>query len=75
MTPEDLRATYKALFNTDDGQVVLGDLQKRFHIHTLVHAERCCDSAFNDGQRSTVLLIQNLMQDPKPPMQPDNGEQ
>lgn len=65
MTPEDLRATYKSLFNTDDGQVVLDDLQRRFHIHTLVHAERCCDSAFNDGQRSAVLLIQNLMRDVK----------
>ncbi len=63
--PEDLRATYKALFNSDDGQIVLDDLQRRFHIHTLVHAERCCDSAFNDGQRSAVLLIQNLMRDVK----------
>jgi hypothetical protein len=61
--PEDLRATYKVLFNSDDGQIVLDDLQRRFHIHTLVHAERCCDSAFNDGQRSAVLLIQNLMRD------------
>jgi len=65
ISPEDLRATYKALFNTDDGQIVLDDLQRRFHIHTLVHAERCCDSAFNDGQRSAVLLIQNLMRDVK----------
>ena len=48
ISPEDLRATYKALFNSDDGQIVLDDLQRRFHIHTLVHAERCCDSAFND---------------------------
>ena len=63
--PEDLRATYKTLFNTDDGQIVLDDLQRRFHIHTLVHAERCCASAFNDGQRSVVLLIQNLMRDVK----------
>lgn len=65
ISPEDLRATYKALFNSDDGQIVLDDLQRRFHIHTLVHAERCCDSAFNDGQRSAVLLIQNLMRDVK----------
>ena len=63
ISPEDLRATYKALFNTDDGQIVLDDLQRRFHIHSLVHAERCCDSAFNDGQRSVVLMIQSLMKD------------
>jgi hypothetical protein len=70
ISPEDLRATYKALFNTDDGQIVLDDLQRRFHIHSLVHAERCCDSAFNDGQRSVVLMIQSLMKD----IQPTEGD-
>lgn len=70
ISPEDLRATYKALFNTNDGQIVLDDLQRRFHIHSLVHAERCCDSAFNDGQRSVVLMIQSLMKD----IQPTEGD-
>ncbi len=65
ISPEDLRATYKGLFNSDDGQIVLDDLQRRFHIHSLVHAERCCDSAFNDGQRSVVLTIQSFMRDVK----------
>jgi hypothetical protein len=69
ISPEDLRATYKMLFNTNDGQVVLDDLQRRFHIRTIVHAERCCETAFRDGQRSVVLMLQSLLEDRPPPIE------
>ena len=67
MNPEDLRATYRALFNTDDGQAVLEDLQIRFHIHRPVFSAEANETAFRDGQRSVVLMIQSFLRDhPEP---------
>tara|TARA_Y100000310_G_C20692417_1_gene823203 strand:- start:4448 stop:4687 length:240 start_codon:yes stop_codon:yes gene_type:complete len=63
LTPQDLRAAYRALFNTDDGQVVLEDLEARFHIHRPVFSTEANETAFRDGQRSVVLMIQGWMRD------------
>ena len=66
MKPEDLRATYRALFNTDDGQEVLKDLQIRFHIHRPVFSTDAAETAFRDGQRSVVLMVQSFLSDTPP---------
>lgn len=72
MTPQDLRAAYRALFNTDDGQVVLEDLQIRFHVHRPVFSTEANETAFRDGQRSVVLMIQGFLKDL--PQQPEEIE-
>jgi len=69
LTPEDLRATYRSLFNTDDGQAVLEDMQIRFHIHAPVFSSEPGETAFRDGQRSVVLMIQSFLRDPSQPAQ------
>jgi len=72
LTPQDLRAAYRALFNTDDGQVVLEDLQIRFHVHRPVFSTEANETAFRDGQRSVVLMIQGFLKDL--PQQPEEIE-
>lgn len=63
MTPDDLRNAYKHLFSTDDGKVVLEDLQKRFHIHGTVFSTEPTDTAYCEGQRTVVLFIQSMLLD------------
>ena len=63
MTPEDIWAAYKTIFNTDDGEVVLHDLESRFHIETPVFSNDSHETAFRDGQRSVVLLIRSFLRD------------
>ena len=72
MTPQDLRAAYRALFATDDGQVVLEDLEIRFHVHRPVFSTEANETAFRDGQRSVVLMIQGFLKDL--PQQPEEIE-
>lgn len=72
MTPNDLRAAYRVLFNSDDGQVVLEDLGIRFHMHRPVFGTDANETAFRDGQRSVVLMIQGFLKDP--PQQPEETE-
>lgn len=62
MTPDDLRNAYKLLFNTDDGKVVLEDLQRRFHIHGSTFSSEPTDTAYREGQRTVVLFIQQMLQ-------------
>jgi hypothetical protein len=63
LTPEDIWAAYKTIFNTDDGEVVLHDLESRFHIETPVFSNDSHETAFRDGQRSVVLLIRSFLRD------------
>jgi hypothetical protein len=63
LTPEDIWAAYKKIFNTDDGEVVLHDLESRFHIETPVFSNNSHETAFRDGQRSVVLLIRSFLRD------------
>tara|TARA_R100000458_G_C8138666_1_gene150785 strand:+ start:128 stop:355 length:228 start_codon:yes stop_codon:yes gene_type:complete len=62
-TVEDLWAAYKTVFNSADGEVVLHDLETRFHIETPVFSNDPYETAFRDGQRSVVLLIRSLLRD------------
>jgi len=63
MTPDDLRNAYKHLFDTDDGKIVLDDLQRRFHIHGTVFSTEPTDTAYCEGQRTVVLFIQSMLLD------------
>ena len=63
MTPEDIWAAYKAAFATEDGEVVLRDLEIRFHMETPVFSSDSHETAYRDGQRSVVLLIRSFLRD------------
>ena len=58
---------YKETFSTPTGKEVLADLQKSCYINrSTITAKSAPDPyliAFNEGQRSVVLKIQNLMSD------------
>lgn len=63
MTPDDLKAAYKHILKSEDGDVVLEDLELRFHIRTPVFSNDPYETAFRDGQRSVVLFIANMLKD------------
>jgi len=72
MTPDDLRNAYKHLFDTEDGKIVLEDLQKRFHIYGTVFATDPNETAYCEGQRTVVLFIQKMLLDLKLPEEVSN---
>jgi hypothetical protein len=66
MQEQDIRATreaYQLVFNSEEGQRVLEDLQKRFHIHGTVFSTEPTDTAYREGQRTVVLFIQSMLLD------------
>jgi|TARA_S200002703_G_C3696630_1_gene213943 hypothetical protein len=66
MQEKDIRAireAYQLVFNTEDGQTVLEDLKKRFHIHGTVFSTEPTDTAYREGQRTVVLFIQSMLLD------------
>ena len=62
-TAADLRNAYRALLNTDDGVLVLEDLRRRFHCEQPTFSTDALEMAYLEGQRSVVLIIQNMMKD------------
>jgi len=66
MQEQDVRAirdAYQLVFNSEDGQQVLEDLKKRFHIHGTVFSTEPTDTAYREGQRTVVLFIQSMLLD------------
>ena len=61
MTPEDLRAAYKFILESNDGEVIMEDLELRFHIRSPVFSNDPHETAYRDGQRSVVLFMQNML--------------
>ena len=61
MTPEDLRAAYKFILESNDGEVIMEDLELRFHIRSPVFSSDPYDTAYRDGQRSVILFMQNML--------------
>jgi hypothetical protein len=62
MQEQDIRATreaYQLVFNSEEGQRVLEDLQKRFHIHGTVFSTEPTDPAYRVAHRTVVLFIQS----------------
>lgn len=64
MNIENLLATYRTVFETDDGKLVLADLEKRFHLSASTFERGDPHySAFLEGQRSVVLTIKSMMEE------------
>ena len=59
--PEELRAAYKMLFESADGQIVIDDLERRFH----AFSTESTDTAYREGQRTVVLFIKSMLIDLK----------
>jgi len=64
---EELKLSYRRTFNTDDGEKVLKELESRFGDETTTFAGNPHESAFNEGQRATVLLIVRMLAEGKEP--------
>ena len=60
---EALRESYRLAFGSDDGNVVIDDLEKRFHCHSPSFSPDSHETAFREGQRSVVLFIKNMLID------------
>jgi hypothetical protein len=65
MNIEDLRAAYKTMLNTKDGQIVLEDLQARYHIKGTTFSSDPNETAYREGQRTVVLFLLSMLQEPK----------
>ena len=64
MTLDDLKKTYRQLFNTDEGKIVLTDLELRFHsLATTYVPGDPHDTSYREGQRSVVLTILRMMEE------------
>ena len=64
---EELKRAYRRTFNTEDGDKVLSDLTARFGFETTTYSDNPYNSAFNEGQRATVLLIVRMLTEEKEP--------
>ncbi len=61
---ESLLGAYRLVFNTDEGKVVLEDLERRFHLAASTFERGDPHfSAFLEGQRSVVLTIKKMMEE------------
>ena len=64
MKLDDLKKTYRQLFNTDEGKIVLRDLKLRNHaLTTTFVAGDPHDTSFREGQRSVILTIMRMMEE------------
>ena len=53
---------YKVTFQSEPGQRVMQDLQNRCHLFTTTNVKGDAhESAFNEGQRSALLFILNMV--------------
>jgi hypothetical protein len=65
INPEDLRTTYKQVFNSPEGQEILGDLRTRYHISGTTFSPDATETAYREGQRTVVLFIEAMLRDTK----------
>lgn len=65
MSIEDLRLAYKTILNTKDGQIILEDLQARYHINGSTFSQDPNETAYREGQRTVVLFLLSMLQEPK----------
>ena len=63
MNPKDLRATYKMIFESDDGQIILDDLSRRFGLYRTSFVPDSNETAFREGQRDVLLFLHSLLRD------------
>ena len=59
-----LREAYKQVFNSDEGKLIISDLEKRCHYHSTTNVKGDShESAYMEGQRSVLLFIKSMLQD------------
>lgn len=64
---KELKLSYRRTFNTDDGEIVLRDLKRRFGYETTTFSGDPYEGAFNEGQRAAVLLIVRMLSEEREP--------
>ena len=63
--PKDLRATYKSIFESEDGQIILEDLSRRFGVYRTSFVPDSNETAFREGQRDVLLFLHSTLRDEK----------
>ena len=65
MDPKDLRAAYKSIFESEDGQIILEDLSRRFGAYRTSFVPNSDETAFREGQRDVLLFLHSTLRDEK----------
>ena len=61
---KEIREAYKMIFDSDEGKIVLSDLEKRCHFWSTTNVKGDShESAYMEGQRSVLLFIKSMLQD------------
>ena len=63
MNPEELRAAYKLILKSKDGERVLADLEARYHINGSTFSVDPCETAYREGQRTVVLFLKSMLKE------------
>ena len=73
---KQLKISYNNIFESDDGKLVMSDLEKRCHYHVTTNVKGDShESAYMEGQRSVLLFIkQMLLKENTNVKRTDNGE-
>ena len=73
---KQLKISYNNIFESDDGKLVMSDLEKRCHYHATTNVKGDShESAYMEGQRSVLLFIkQMLLKESTNVKRTDNGE-
>ena len=71
-----LKEFYKKIFKSDEGILVMEDLEKRCHFWSTTNIKGDShESAYMEGQRSVLLFIKNMLQEEnKNVKRTDNGD-
>lgn len=71
-----LKEFYKKIFKSDEGILVMKDLEKRCHFWSTTNIKGDShESAYMEGQRSVLLFIKNMLQEEnKNVKRTDNGD-
>ena len=60
---KELKDAYKRIFNSDEGKLILSDLEKRCHFWSTTNVKGDShESAYMEGQRSVLLFIKQMLQ-------------
>jgi len=60
---KEIREAYKMIFDSDEGKIVLSDLEKRCHFWSTTNVKGDShESAYMEGQRSVLLFIKQMLQ-------------
>ena len=60
---QQLKINYEIIFNSDEGKIVLSDLEKRCHFWSTTNVKGDShESAYMEGQRSVLLFIKSMLQ-------------